>query len=137
MSGGRCQLYLPWWYTHIESLCCTSETNIMLYVHYMLKEKSQSRNKKNNPKQKITCILLLSLILEGYKQKCLENISIHSFNKHYLLTSPMCHKALKIRHLKWIINKDLLYSTGNSEQCYVTAWTGGSLEEKRYMYMHG
>ena len=28
-------------------------------------------------------------------------------------------------HLKWIINKDLLYSTWNSAQCYVTAWMGG------------
>ena len=23
---------------------------------------------------------------------------------------------------KWITNKDLLYSTGNSAQCYVAAW---------------
>ena len=28
-------------------------------------------------------------------------------------------------YLKWIIQKDLLYSTGNSAQCYVTAWVGG------------
>ena len=27
-------------------------------------------------------------------------------------------------YLKWIINKDLLYSTWNSAQCYVTAWMG-------------
>ena len=26
-------------------------------------------------------------------------------------------------YLKWITNKDLLYSTGNSAQCYVAAWT--------------
>ena len=26
---------------------------------------------------------------------------------------------------KWITNKDLLYSTGNSPQCYVAAWMGG------------
>ena len=26
---------------------------------------------------------------------------------------------------KWITNKDLLYSTGNSAQCYVAAWMGG------------
>ena len=30
-------------------------------------------------------------------------------------------------YLKWIINKDLLYSTGNSVQCYVAAWMGGEL----------
>ena len=27
-------------------------------------------------------------------------------------------------YLKWITNKDLLYSTGNSDQCYVAAWMG-------------
>ena len=26
--------------------------------------------------------------------------------------------------LKWITNKVLLYSTGNSAQCYAAAWTG-------------
>ena len=26
--------------------------------------------------------------------------------------------------LKWITNKDLLYSTGNSAQCHVAAWMG-------------
>ena len=28
-------------------------------------------------------------------------------------------------YLKWIISKDLLYSTRNSSQCYVAAWMGG------------
>ena len=28
-------------------------------------------------------------------------------------------------YLKGITNKDLLYSTGNSAQCYVAAWMGG------------
>ena len=28
-------------------------------------------------------------------------------------------------YLKWIINKDLLYSTWNSAQCYMTAWVEG------------
>ena len=28
-------------------------------------------------------------------------------------------------YLKWIANKVLLYSTGNSAQCYVAAWMGG------------
>ena len=27
-------------------------------------------------------------------------------------------------YLKWITNKVLLYSTGNSAQCYVAAWMG-------------
>ena len=29
-----------------------------------------------------------------------------------------------VLYLKWITNKDLLYSTGNSAQCYVAAWMG-------------
>ena len=28
-------------------------------------------------------------------------------------------------YLKWISNKGLLCSTGNSAQCYVAAWMGG------------
>ena len=28
-------------------------------------------------------------------------------------------------YLNWITNKDLLYSTWNSTQCYVAAWIGG------------
>ena len=31
-------------------------------------------------------------------------------------------------YLKRITNKDLLYSTGNSAQCYVAAWMGGESE---------
>ena len=31
-------------------------------------------------------------------------------------------------NLKWITNKDLLYNTGNSVQCYVAAWMGGGFE---------
>ena len=30
--------------------------------------------------------------------------------------------------LKWITYKNLLYSTGNSAQCYVEAWMGGEFE---------
>ena len=30
-----------------------------------------------------------------------------------------------VLYLKWITNKDLLYSTWNSAQCYVAAWMGG------------
>ena len=39
-------------------------------------------------------------------------------------------------YLKWITNKDLLYSTWNSIQCYVAAWMGGSSGENGYMYMY-
>ena len=40
-------------------------------------------------------------------------------------------------YFKWITNKDLLYSTGDSAQRYAAAWTGGSLGENGYMYMCG
>ena len=40
-------------------------------------------------------------------------------------------------YLKWITNKDLLYSTGNSAQCYMAAWLGGEFGEEAYMYMYG
>ena len=33
-------------------------------------------------------------------------------------------------YLKWITNKNLLYSTGNSTQCYVAAWMGGGFGEE-------
>ena len=40
--------------------------------------------------------------------------------------------------LKWITNKDLLYSTGKSAQYHVAAWMArGELGENRYMYMLG
>ena len=38
-------------------------------------------------------------------------------------------------YLKCKTNKDILYSTGNSAQCYVAAWIGGSLGENGYRYM--
>ena len=39
-------------------------------------------------------------------------------------------------YLKWITKKDLLYSTGNSAQCYVTAWVGEEFRgEWRHVYV--
>ena len=38
-------------------------------------------------------------------------------------------------YLKWMTNKDLLYSTWNSAQCYVVAWMGGGLGKNEYMYI--
>ena len=34
-------------------------------------------------------------------------------------------------YLKWISNKNLLYSTGNSARCYVAAWMGGGFDGER------
>ena len=33
-------------------------------------------------------------------------------------------------YLKWIINKNQLYSTGNSVQCHAEAWTRGGFGEE-------
>ena len=33
-------------------------------------------------------------------------------------------------YLKWITNKDLLYSTGDCAQCYVAVWMGGEFAEE-------
>ena len=41
-------------------------------------------------------------------------------------------------YLKWITNKNLLYSTRNTAQCYVVAWRGGEFgDENGYMCMCG
>ena len=37
---------------------------------------------------------------------------------------------LTLLYLKWITNKDLLYHTGDSAQCYVAAWMGGEFGGK-------
>jgi len=34
------------------------------------------------------------------------------------------------QYFKWITNKDLLYNTGNSAQCYVVAWMGEGFGEE-------
>ena len=42
-------------------------------------------------------------------------------------------------YFEWIINKDLLYSTGNSAQCYVAAWMGeefGGEWSHLYVWLH-
>ena len=37
-------------------------------------------------------------------------------------------------YLKWITNKDLLYSTGSFAQCYVAAWVGGEFGGRTHVY---
>ena len=34
------------------------------------------------------------------------------------------------KELKWITNKDLLYSTWNSSRCYMATWMGGEFERE-------
>ena len=38
---------------------------------------------------------------------------------------PMDMYIFTLLYLKWVTHKNLLYSTGNSAQCYVAAWMGG------------
>ena len=38
-------------------------------------------------------------------------------------------------YLKWITNKDLLYSTGNSAQCHTAAWMGGGFRGQ-WIHIH-
>ena len=40
-------------------------------------------------------------------------------------------------YLKWIMNRVLLCSTGNTAPCYVAAWMGGEFGEDVYMYRYG
>ena len=39
-------------------------------------------------------------------------------------------------YLKWITKKNLLYSTGSSDQCFVEAWMGGESRQNTYMYVY-
>ena len=47
-----------------------------------------------------------------------------SIGNCYDLCPPLIF-TLELLYLKWITNKDLLYTTWNSAQCYVAAWIGG------------
>ena len=39
-------------------------------------------------------------------------------------------------YLKWITNKEIFYSTGNSAQSYAAAWMGQQLGGE-WLHMHG
>ena len=40
-------------------------------------------------------------------------------------------------YLKWITNKALLYSTGNSAQCFVVTWMEEGVGNNGSMYIYG
>ena len=42
-----------------------------------------------------------------------------------LFTHLSLHTFKNVLYLKWITNKVLQYSIGNSAQCYVATWMGG------------
>ena len=47
------------------------------------------------------------------------------------------HILNTLPYLKWIMNKDLLYSTGNSAQCMWQPGWERSFRENGHMYMYG
>ena len=49
---------------------------------------------------------------------------------------PLGMGMYTLLYSKWITNKDLLYSTWDSAQCYVAAGWEGGLGENGYMYMY-
>ena len=58
--------------------------------------------------------------------------TVHGVAKSRTLLSDLAHKNAKtaaltgtLLYLKWITHKDLLYSTGNSDGCYVVHQMGG------------
>ena len=46
-------------------------------------------------------------------------------------------KVYSLLYLKWITNKEQLYSTGNSAQCYGAARMWGEFRKNAYMNMYG
>ena len=51
----------------------------------------------------------------------------------FLLVETIASVCMPITplYLKWITNKGLPYSTGNSAQCHLAAWMGGEFGGKR------
>ena len=47
---------------------------------------------------------------EGWEKGIVKELGINMYTQLYF---------------KWVTNKDILYSTENSAQCYVAAWMGG------------
>ena len=76
-------------------------------------EKSNEAYPTGTERQTAISILFLALMTNTSPARNMEGI-VREFgvNMYTLL------------YLKWITNKDLLYSTGNSAQCYVAVWMG-------------
>ena len=73
-------------------------------------------------------------------------LSVYLYHLFFNSTYQRCHTILflgrvmcMLLYLKWITNKDLLYSTWNSAQCYVPAWWEEGLqgEMDTYIWMSG
>ena len=59
------------------------------------------------------------------KQTDLESELVVVLGEGWRLDREFWINVYTLLYLKWITNKDLLCSTGNSAQCYVAAWMEG------------
>ena len=59
---------------------------------------------------------------EGWEEGIVKDLGINMYTQLYF---------------KWITNKDILYSTENSAQCYAAGWMRGKFGENGYMDMYG
>ena len=71
------------------------------------------------------------------KQTDLESELVVVLGEGWRLDREFWINVYTLLYLKWITNKDLLCSTGNSAQCYVAAWMGEEFGENGYMYTYG
>ena len=77
------------------------------------------------------------MIISRYRVTDLDNELMVAEGKNRENRQGVWNRLYTLLYLKWITNKDLLNSTGNSVQIYVTAWMGEEFEENGYMYMCG
>ena len=86
----------------------------------------------------LTCSPPGSSVLGIFQARILECVAIPFSNYP---TPQSTHKKTKTSHrytllyLKWITNKALLYSPGNSAQCYIATWMGGEFGGE-WMHVH-
>ena len=57
------------------------------------------------------------------------SVNIEGLKSDITMNAPLC--------LKWITNKNLLYSTEITAECSVEVWTGRRLGESRCLYLYG
>ena len=61
----------------------------------------------------------------GHKEPDTERLSLSHFSLSLLgIVRDFGMDRYTLLYLKWITNKDLVYSMRNSAQCYVAAWMG-------------
>ena len=77
---------------------------------------------------------MIQVILQNRRLTDFENdLMVAGGRKGKASLGWICTHVHTVLYLKWITNKDLLYSTWNFAQSYVPAWMRGSLGENVYM----